>query len=176
MDVDGAVAKEAPQTGLSRNVQVRVLSCEWAYGDVAMLAGEISNLACLWVGTVTRRDLATYIRIKMCRCSGTIPVGWNRLIVNMVKKWAEGVGEPSKEDIEEDTSAIRIRGGRNVAMYAARAGKGGIVGLTLRVVLGYGSIPQFPRIGCPWNLSTDKSEPRKSSEGNSGVHLQRKKC
>ena len=108
----------------------------------------------------------------------------------MLTEWAKGfAGEASKEDIEEDTSAIRIRCGRNVAMDAAGAGQGGIVGHTLRVVLGYGSISQFARsswnrksiisgctveAGCPWNLSADKSKTRESSEGNGGVHFQPK--
>ena len=105
MDIDGAVAKEASQTGRGRGVKVRVseiffisvlaedeppgvqqdlLSCKWAHGDVAMLAGEISNLAGLWLGVVARRNLATDIRIKMAQSFGTVTIGWDWLVVNMV--------------------------------------------------------------------------------------------
>lgn len=90
------VAKEASQTRLSGNVKIRVsggkyvsvlitdrctwvqrhlLSCKWAHGDVAVLAGEISNLAGLWLGIITRRDLAADVRIKMSRCSCAIAIG-----------------------------------------------------------------------------------------------------
>ncbi len=105
MDVDGAVAKEASKTGLGRDVQVRVsegslvsvliedripqvlqhlLSCKWADGDVAVLAGEISNLAGFWLGVVTRRDLATDVRIKMSLGRSTVSVGRHWLVVDMV--------------------------------------------------------------------------------------------
>ena len=191
MDVDGAVAKEASETSLGRNVKVRVsketlvsvlrkggvpqvrehlLSCEWAYGDVAVLAGEISNLAGLWLRVVTRRDLATDIRIKMSQCGGTVSVGRDWLVVDVVHyasvvrkmkmkvqalqaeltKWAKRfTRKASKEDIEENACAVRVRRGRNIALNAAGAGKRGIVGHALWVVLGDSSIPQFAC--CAWN-------------------------
>lgn len=42
-----------------------------------MLAGEISNLAGLRLGVVTRRDLAADVRIKMTQSGSAITVGWN---------------------------------------------------------------------------------------------------
>ena len=54
-----------------------LLSCEWACGDVAVLAGEISNLAGFWLGVVTRRDLAADVRIKMTQSGSAVAVGWN---------------------------------------------------------------------------------------------------
>lgn len=65
-------------------MQEHLLSCEWAYGDVAVLAGEISNLAGFWLCVVTRRYLATDIRIKMSRCGGTVSVGRDWLVVDVV--------------------------------------------------------------------------------------------
>ena len=56
-------------------MQKHLLSGKWAHGDVAVLAGEISNLAGLWLGVITRRDLAADVRIKMSRCSRAIAVG-----------------------------------------------------------------------------------------------------
>lgn len=95
MDVDGAVAKEASQTGLGRNVKVRVsrrigqrddrtwntehlLSCEWAYSDVAVLARKISDLAGFRLGVVAGRDLATDVRIKMRLGRSTVTIRWDR--------------------------------------------------------------------------------------------------
>ena len=65
-------------------VQGHLLGYEWACGDVAVLAGEISNLACLWMGVVTRRDLATNVRIKMSCGGGAVAVSRDRLVVYMV--------------------------------------------------------------------------------------------
>ena len=65
-------------------VQEHLLGYEWACGDVAVLAGEISNLACLWMGVVTGRDLATNVRIKMSCGGGAVAVSWDRLVVYMV--------------------------------------------------------------------------------------------
>ena len=52
-------------------------------------------------------------------------------------------GEASKVDIEEYAGAVGIRSCGDVAMDAAGAGKGGVVGDALWVVLGNGSIPKF---------------------------------
>ena len=116
MDIDGTVAKETSQTGRGRSVKVGVskiffisvlvedespgvqedlLSCEWAYGDVAVLAGEISNLAGLWLGVVARGDLATDIRIKMTQSFGTVTIGWDWLVVDMVH-YASNVRKSSR--------------------------------------------------------------------------------
>ena len=65
-------------------VQEHLLSCKWAHGDVTVLAGEISDLAGLWLGVVTRRDLATNVRIKMGLCSGAVTVGRDWLVMDMV--------------------------------------------------------------------------------------------
>ena len=65
-------------------VQGHSLGYEWACGDVAVLAGKISNLARLRMGVVTRRDLATNVRIKMSRGGGAVAVSWDRLVVYMV--------------------------------------------------------------------------------------------
>ena len=65
-------------------VQGHLLGYEWACGDVAVLAGEISNLASLWMGIVTWRDLATNVRIKMSCGGGAVAVSWDRLVVYMV--------------------------------------------------------------------------------------------
>ena len=46
-------------------IQEHLLSCKWAYGDVAVLAGEIPHLAGLWLGVVTGRYLATDVGVKM---------------------------------------------------------------------------------------------------------------
>ena len=61
-----------------------LLGHEWACGDVAVLAGEISNLTCLWLGVVTGRDLAANVRIKMSCGGGAVAVSWDRLVVYMV--------------------------------------------------------------------------------------------
>lgn len=58
-------------------VQEPLLSCKWAYGDVAVLASEIPNLAGFWLSVVTRRYLATDVRIKMAQSSSTITVDRN---------------------------------------------------------------------------------------------------
>lgn len=42
-----------------------------------MFAGEISNLAGLRLGVVTRRDLAADERIKMTQSGSAVTVGWN---------------------------------------------------------------------------------------------------
>lgn len=65
-------------------VQERLLSGEWAHSDVAVLAGEISNLAGLWLGAVTGRNLATDVRIEMACGGGAVTIGWDRLVVDMV--------------------------------------------------------------------------------------------
>ena len=62
----------------------RVLSCEWAHGDVAVLASEVSNLAGFWLRIVTWRYLAADVRIKMSLCGGAVTVGRDWLVVNMV--------------------------------------------------------------------------------------------
>lgn len=49
-----------------------------------MLAGEISDLAGLRLGIVAWRDLTTNVRIEMTQSRCAIPVGWNRLIMDMI--------------------------------------------------------------------------------------------
>ena len=65
-------------------VQGHLLGYEWACGDVAVLAGEISNLARLRMGVVTGRYLATNVRIKMSCGGGAVAVSWDRLVVYVV--------------------------------------------------------------------------------------------
>ena len=61
-----------------------LLSREWAYGDIAVLASKISDLAGLWLGVVARRDLATDVRIEMTQSGSAIAVCWDWLVVDMV--------------------------------------------------------------------------------------------
>ena len=86
-------------------MQEHLLGCKWAHGDVAVLAGEISNLAGLWLGVITRRDLAADIRIKMSRSSRAIAIGghWSVQISGSVSL--------QKAYNEVKRHASRLRGG-----------------------------------------------------------------
>lgn len=65
-------------------------------------------------------------------------------------KWAKRfTGKAGEVDVEEYACAVCVRRGRNIALNAAGAGKGGIVGHALWVVLSDSSIPKFAC--CAWD-------------------------
>ena len=74
-----------------------LLSCERAYGDVAMLACSISNLTGFWLGVVAWRGFATDVRIKMGQGPCAISTGWDWLIVDIVH-YASGIRKLGREE------------------------------------------------------------------------------
>ena len=52
--------------------------------DVAVLASQVTNLTCLWLGGVTRWDLAAYVWVQVSQGCGAVAVRRHRLIVDVV--------------------------------------------------------------------------------------------
>ena len=102
MDVDGAVAKKAAETGLSRNVEVDIAgdcqlaeqfktgfwrdlrSVEYVDGDVAVLACQITNLAGFWLSGIARWDFATNEGIEMAKRSSAVAISRDWLVMDVV--------------------------------------------------------------------------------------------
>ena len=57
---------------------------EWASGDVAVLACQVTNLASLRLRIVARWDLAADERVKMAKSGSTIAIRWDRLVVDVI--------------------------------------------------------------------------------------------
>ena len=83
MDGDGAVPEEGTNTLLEGNEWVRVGSSELAGLDLAVLAGEITDLTGLWGGGVTWWNLATdeWVEVGKSGSAGTGRVDWGSVNV-----------------------------------------------------------------------------------------------
>lgn len=57
---------------------------EWVCSDVTVLASEITGLASLRLGRITRGHLATNVWILVSKSGGTIAIRWDWLIVDVV--------------------------------------------------------------------------------------------
>ena len=56
----------------------------WVRGDVAVLAGQVTDLACFRFRGVARRSFATTERVEVAEGTGAVAVGWNGLIVDVI--------------------------------------------------------------------------------------------
>ncbi len=108
MDDNGAVAEEATRAGSSRDVELQesvaqihtlvrgithmpqgnrrgsLRGLEGTGGDFAMFAREITDLACLGLGRVTRRLLAALVGVQVSEGASAVAVSRDGLVVNVV--------------------------------------------------------------------------------------------
>lgn len=88
MDDNGAVSEERAKSLQGRGVQVSVDSLVDVTaidaGDLSVLAAEVSNLASLGCGGVTRRVLAADEGVKMGKCFSAVAALWNWIDVDVI--------------------------------------------------------------------------------------------
>ena len=81
---DGFADEGSVAGGRGRDVEVGVAGLEGAAGDVAVLAGEIPDLAGLRVGVVAGGDLTADVGVDVGAGGGAVAVGGDRHGVNVV--------------------------------------------------------------------------------------------
>jgi hypothetical protein len=84
VDDEAAVAEEGADALLRRRIQVHVLGREGVRGDLAVLAGQVADLAGLGQGGVAGRGLAADERVQMPESLGAVAVGRDRSCVDVV--------------------------------------------------------------------------------------------
>lgn len=162
---------------------------EWAGGDVAVLACQVTNLACFGLGIVAGWDLATNERVEMTECRGAITISRNRLVVNVVQERSlKGIWEARKIHIDKYTSTIRVGSGGDVTANTGRVavGQDCSIGDASWIVRRDSGITELAGNSWDdwsvedwrtfnefraWGLGIDESKARKGSECDGGMHV-----
>lgn len=148
MDNNRPVAKEARRSLGQRGVRVDVLDAERILHNLAVLATQVTDLACLRLRHIARGIFAALVGVKVGEGFGAVAAGGHGGNVDMVDEWAPflGVREVFKVNVKLDAFAV------GTGLGTHRSANVAVEVSVEKGVLGQGSLVDdvgiVPSLGC----------------------------